>query len=59
MPETIPTTQEAVWIESLKGAWVVRPNTVPTPEAGEVLVRLEAARLNLVDWKINDYDFGG
>lgn len=51
---SIPTTQKALFIESLKGAWVVRDTPVPTPIAGELLVRVEAAGLNPLDWKIHD-----
>ncbi|THH20119.1 hypothetical protein EUX98_g8646 [Antrodiella citrinella] len=55
---SIPTTQQALWLKSAKGAWVIEPNAVPKPEKGEVLTRIESSALNPVDWKIHDYDFG-
>ncbi|THH30651.1 hypothetical protein EUX98_g3514 [Antrodiella citrinella] len=54
----VPTTQLALFIQTPKGAWVVKEHVVPTPESGEVLTRVEAAGLNPVDWKVHDYDFG-
>ena len=51
----LPKTQKALFIESPKGAWIVGPHPVHTPAAGEVLVRVEAAGLNPVDWKIQAY----
>lgn len=53
----LPKTQKALFIESAKGAWIVGPHPVHIPAAGEVLVRVEAAGLNPVDWKVHDYDF--
>lgn len=55
---SIPTTQQALWLKSAKGAWAVEPNTVSPPKKGEVLTRIESSALNPVDWKIHDYDFG-
>ena len=55
MSTTIPTTQNALYLLSPKGAWSVGPNDVPTPNQDEVLIRIEAAALNPVDWKIQAY----
>ncbi|TCD61389.1 hypothetical protein EIP91_008526 [Steccherinum ochraceum] len=57
MSSPVPTTQKALFIESPKGAWAVRTHAVPAPGAGEVLVRVEAAALNPIDWKAHDFDF--
>ena len=56
--ESIPTIQKALFIVSPKGDWSVEPHSVPTPKAGEVLLRIESAALNPVDWKIHDLGFG-
>ncbi|GLB40724.1 putative alcohol dehydrogenase GroES-like domain [Lyophyllum shimeji] len=48
-------TQKALWLESKFGQFKVGENTVPTPGAGQVLVRVEATGLNPVDWKVQKY----
>ena len=53
----LPESNQALFIESPKGAWVIRPHPVHVPAAGEILVRVEAAGLNPVDWEIHDWDF--
>lgn len=58
MSAALPTSQKALYLLAAKGAWSVEPNDVPTPEEGEVLVRIESSALNPVDWKVHDYDFG-
>ncbi|TCD60172.1 hypothetical protein EIP91_010619 [Steccherinum ochraceum] len=56
MSATLPTTQNALWVVSPKGGWSIGPNVVPTPDQGEVLIRIESCALNPVDWKYHDYD---
>ena len=55
---SLPTTQKALFLLAPRGDWAVGPNPVPTPEKGEVIVRIEGSALNPVDWKIHDFDFG-
>lgn len=50
-----PAHQNALLLESKHGAFVVRQKTVPTPGPGQILVRIEAAALNPLDWKIQAY----
>lgn len=54
---SIPTQQKALFLEAAHGDWVVRTTNVPQPAAGQVLVRIEAAGMNPVDWKIHERDF--
>ena len=51
----LPTTQKGLFIETPKGAWVVQEHEVHTPEADELLVRVEAVGLNPADWKVHDF----
>src|SRR5580692_8313970 len=54
------TTMKAVRIHSFGGPDVLRLEEVPKPEPkpGEVLVRLHAAGVNPVDWKIREGHLG-
>ncbi|EAU87359.1 hypothetical protein CC1G_02118 [Coprinopsis cinerea okayama7 len=45
-------TQKALVLEKLNGDFVVTDWPIPVPQAGEVLVKIEATALNPVDWKI-------
>ena len=56
MKQLVPDTQKALFIESPKGAWIIGPQTVHVPGPGEILIRVEAVGLNVVDWKMHDYD---
>jgi len=52
---SIPTQQKALFLQEAKGEWKVDTHEVPQPAAGQVLIRVEAAGLNPVDWKVHDY----
>ncbi|THH23065.1 hypothetical protein EUX98_g8110 [Antrodiella citrinella] len=52
---SIPTHQTALFVQELRGAWKVSSTDVPKPGPGEILIRVEAASLNPVDWKIQMY----
>ena len=47
----IPTEQKALRLQEHAGAYAVDTVPVATLEPGEILVRVEAAGLNPVDWK--------
>ncbi|KAJ6576890.1 chaperonin 10-like protein [Mycena vulgaris] len=48
-------TQKALIIESKQGPFVLGTRPIPTPGAGDLLVKIHAAGLNPVDWKIQVY----
>lgn len=57
---TLPTTQTALHLLTKRGAWSLVPaGALPTAfaplAAHEILVRIESAGLNPVDWKIRTY----
>ncbi|KZT28343.1 medium-chain dehydrogenase/reductase like protein [Neolentinus lepideus HHB14362 ss-1] len=47
--------QKALFLQEKFGSFAVGAKDVPTPGAGELLVRIEATALNPVDWKIQKY----
>ncbi|KAI5990855.1 chaperonin 10-like protein [Pisolithus orientalis] len=47
--------QNALFLESKQGQFVVRKRPVPTPGTGELLVKVYATALNPVDWKIQQF----
>ncbi|KAJ6576889.1 chaperonin 10-like protein [Mycena vulgaris] len=50
-------TQKALLLESKQGPFVLGTRPIPTPGAGDLLVKIHAAGLNPVDWKIQAYGF--
>ena len=49
--------QHALLLGSRQGTFSVGTTPVPQPDANEVLIRVEAAALNPIDWKIQKYGF--
>lgn len=52
---SIPTQQKALVVPSLGADFVLKTVDVPTPGAGEILVRVDVAGLNPVDWKAREW----
>ncbi|TBU41225.1 GroES-like protein [Dichomitus squalens] len=48
----MPSQQKALYLESKGGQLVVNFTEVPTPGPGELLVKVEAAALNPIDWQV-------
>ncbi|EGO00285.1 hypothetical protein SERLA73DRAFT_180787 [Serpula lacrymans var. lacrymans S7.3] len=51
------SSQTSLWLTEERGSFAVGPHAIPTPEAGEILVKVESAGLNPVDWKIQAHAF--
>ncbi|KAG7086371.1 hypothetical protein E1B28_002331 [Marasmius oreades] len=49
--------QKALLLEQKHGSFALSTRPVPNPGPGELLVRIKAAGLNPVDWKIRDIGF--
>ncbi|KAI0705987.1 GroES-like protein [Cerioporus squamosus] len=47
--------QKALFLESKQGSLTVRETDVPAPGPGELLVKVEAAALNPIDWMIQAF----
>ncbi|KAI0667955.1 GroES-like protein [Trametes maxima] len=52
---TIPTQQKALFLLDKQGPFAVQVTDVPAYGADEILVKVEAAALNPVDWKIQTF----
>ncbi|EPQ59786.1 GroES-like protein [Gloeophyllum trabeum ATCC 11539] len=50
------TRQKALLLQEKHGPFAVAEKDIPRPGPGEILVKVEAAGLNPVDWKIQKYD---
>ncbi|KAG6810233.1 hypothetical protein H0H92_012799 [Tricholoma furcatifolium] len=50
-----PSVQNALFLESKQGAFVLRQTSIPKPSEGQLLVRNEAVGLNPLDWKIQKF----
>jgi NADPH:quinone reductase-like Zn-dependent oxidoreductase len=50
-----PIRQKSLVVVEPKGELTIQITDVPQPAAGEILVRVEAAALNSMDWKIHAY----
>ena len=51
------TTQKALWLPNVGAEFTLGKHAIPEPGPGEVLVQLEAAALNPVDWKLQKSGF--
>ena len=50
--------QKALFLQSAQnGEWVVGTKSIQQPGPGEILVKVHAAGLNSLDWKIRAYGF--
>ncbi|THH31397.1 hypothetical protein EUX98_g2779 [Antrodiella citrinella] len=52
---SLPSQQQALFLATKEGKWIVSSIALHKPCVGEILVRVEAAALNPVDWKIRDF----
>ncbi|KAH7903809.1 chaperonin 10-like protein [Hygrophoropsis aurantiaca] len=46
------SSQTALWLTEKLGSFALGPKDIPTPSAGEILVKIHSVGLNPVDWKI-------
>ncbi|KAH8074786.1 chaperonin 10-like protein [Cristinia sonorae] len=53
----IPTKHKALLLLSHAGSYEIRDVDVPMPDAGEVLIRVEAAALNPSDWRTRHTEY--
>ncbi|TFK52218.1 GroES-like protein [Heliocybe sulcata] len=52
-----PTQQKALFLQAKQGAFALGTRPVPSPKAGELLVRVEGVGLSPLDWKIQKTGF--
>ncbi|KAF9266871.1 GroES-like protein [Marasmius fiardii PR-910] len=52
MSTSIPSEQKAIAVLKSKGEYTLITSSVPKPRSGEVLVKLEGAALNHLEWKL-------
>ncbi|PFH50023.1 hypothetical protein AMATHDRAFT_75844 [Amanita thiersii Skay4041] len=50
-----PSQQKALFLDSKFGKFILDTTDVPKPGPGEILVKVKAAALNPLDWKIQKY----
>ena len=50
-------TQKARWLPNVGEEFILKETPIPEPGPGEVLVKLEATAINLIDWKIQKEGF--
>lgn len=48
---SLPTTQQTLALTAKHGAWELYSYPVDQPNAGEIVIRVEATALNPIDWK--------
>lgn len=56
-PIAMSSQQKALWLTSKQGVFEVGPKNIPKPGPGELLVKIFAAALNPVDWKVQAHGF--
>ena len=52
-----PLTQKNLSLDAKFGNFVVDVTSVPKPGPGEILIKVQAAALNPVDWKVQKYSW--